>query len=190
MRLGARSRIFLARHRWIYWATLAALAAGVGVTFEARLSALDAARSQWTTTNTVFVAHHDHVPDDPLQVDAVDLPLAAIPTNAVTERPDGVLARQHVGRGEVIVTDDILAAHGPASRAPEGMVVVGVVDALGSSPPVGIAVRVAAEGLLLASDATVVAVAGDVVYLAVSEDVGAMVAHAAHTGTASILFVP
>ena len=63
---------------------------------------------------------------DLLTVDAVDLPLAAVPPGALTEPPEEGHARQRIGRGEVVVTDDVVAATGLARRADPGTVVVGV----------------------------------------------------------------
>ena len=190
MRLAARGRIFLARHRWVYWATLAGLAATVGVVVNQRLADLDMARTKWGTTQTVYVARRQHRPNDLLTVDAVDLPLAAVPPGALTEPPEEGHARQRIGRGEVVVTDDVVAATGLARRADPGTVVVGVVDALSPSPPIGARVHIASEGLVLARDAVVVEATADVVSVAVTSDDGATVAHAAQMGTASLMFIP
>jgi len=190
MRFAARGRVFLARHRWTYWLVLAATAVGLGLVVNGRLVALDAARDRWVDVRTVHVARHDHRPDESLVVDAVELPVAAIPPSALSEPPDARVARRHIGAGEILVERDVMAIGGPAVRAEPGTVVVGVPDGPSTSATVGVRVRVASDGLVLAADGVVVDVSDDIVYVAVDDDVGAMVAHAARLGTASLMFVP
>lgn len=190
MRLAARGRIILARHRWIYWVALAVIATGLGLIVNQRLDALDVERSRWADTRTVYVAQHDHRPDDTLSFESIELPVAAIAADALREPPDGLVARQRIGAGEVLVQHDVVPVVGPADQADAGTVVVGVVTVPAAPVGVGVRVRVASEGVVLASDGVVVDVFDDIVFVAVSEDVGAMVAHAAQIGTASLLFVP
>lgn len=190
MHLAVRGRIFLARHRWVYWLTLAASAAGLGLVVHARLTALDAARALWTDTQTVYVARHEHRPDADLVVDEVVLPIAAVPPDALDEPPGDGVARQFIGQGEILVRRDVMPVAGPADRAEPGTVVVGLVGNGTPSVSIGVRVRVASEGLVLADDGVVVDVRDDLVFVAVAEDQGAMVAHAAHTGTASLMYVP
>lgn len=190
MRLAARGRIFLTRHRWAYWLALAATAVGLGIVANGRMVALDSARNRWVEVVTVHVARHDHRPDEPLVVDELDLPIAAIPPSALTEPPDELVARRHIGRGEILVEYDVMSVGGPAARAEPGTVVVGVADGPTSSASIGARVRVASDGVVLAPDGIVVDVSHEIVYVAVDDEVGAMVAHAARRGTASLMFVP
>ena len=190
MRLAARGRIFLARHRWTYWLALVAIAVGLGVVTNGRLVALDSARNRWVETKTVHVARRDPRPDEPLMVDALELPIAAIPPSALTAPPDELVARRHISTGEILVEVDVMSVGGPAARAEPGTVVVGVADGPTSSASIGVRVRVASDGMVLAPDGIVVAVSDEIVFVAVDDEVGAMVAHAARRGTASLMFVP
>lgn len=89
-----------------------------------------------------------------------------------------------------MVGHDVIGVAGPAERADVGTVVVAVTATPSTSITVGVRVRVASEGLVLAPHGVVVEVHDETVFVAVDDDVGAMVAHAALVGTASLLFVP
>lgn len=188
--VAARLRAFFARHPWIYWSAVGALAAGVAVAVSARLDAVDAARASWEDTRPVLVARHGMAPDDPIAADAVELPIAAIPVAALEAVPDGARARRVIRAGEVLVDVDVVAALGPARHAASGRVVVGVVDPLSPGASIGIRVAVVADGRTVATDAVVVDVVGDVVFVEVDPHEGPAVAVAALEGRASLLFVP
>ena len=68
--------------------------------------------------------------------------------------------------------------------------VVGVVDPAAPVDVIGVAVRIAAEGVVLAERGTIVEINGEVVYVAVDAASGPMVAAAAQQRLASILFLP
>lgn len=190
MHVIAQSRYLLARHRWIYWAAVAAVAVSAGVGVRQRLTALDDERRAWGDTRTVLVATSDLEPGDEPVVEARRRPVAVTPPSALAEVADDVRLRQRVAAGEVLVAADVAAGPGPAALAAPGTVVVGVIDRLSPAPPVGTAVQIGSEGVVLADDARVVGGDGDVVFVAVPEQHGAAVAHAAQVGAASLLFVP
>jgi hypothetical protein len=66
----------------------------------------------------------------------------------------------------------------------------GVIDPTAPVDEIGVAVRIAAEGVVLAERGTIVELSGDVVYVAVDADRAAVVAAAAQLHLASILFLP
>ena len=188
--LGARVRLFLARRPWVYWCAAAALAVAVGLATLQQLEAVDEARRRWADRRAVVVAAHDHRAGDELVWRTVEFPLVAIPPSAIDEVAPGTIARQRIGTGEVVVTADVTAPAGPAAGAEPGTVVVPVADPLVRDLRVGLPVQIVADGVVLADEATIVAVHDDVAYVAASADDAPIVAAAARTGTASILFLP
>ena len=185
-----RVRVFLARHPWWYWLAVAALAVTVAMIARDRLAAVEQSRVAWGTSRTVVVADVDHEPGDELRISRVELPAAAIPPSALGDLPPAARLRQRLASGEIVVATDIAAADGPAARASPGTVVVGVIDPTAPVDEIGVAVRIAAEGVVLAERGTIVELSGDVVYVAVDADRAAAVAAAAQLRLASILFLP
>jgi hypothetical protein len=181
-------RLALAKRPWIHWLVVSALAAAVGLGVHTRLAAVDRAREEWGDRRTVWVAAQDVAPGEPLDVVRRTLPLGAVPPRAVDDVEPGIIARQHVTAGEPITAVDLVLGVGPAAAADEGSVVVPVSDPFVSSAPVGVRVAIYAEGLVLAPSARIVAVDGDVVFVAVDEADGPIVAAAAQLRTASIVF--
>ena len=190
MHVVARARHFLARNPWVYWAIVLSFAAVVAVTIHHQLSRLDHARQEWDETRTVLVADDDLRPGDSIRASNIGLPQAAIPESALEAIPNGSQLRQHVAAGEVLVVADVTEVPGPAARADPGTVVVGLIDPLSRGVVIGLSVHVAAEGIVLASDATVVETIDDVVFVAVAVREAPAVAAAAHSGLATLLYLP
>lgn len=190
MHVAARARLLLARRPWLYWLAVAVLATSTALLVHQRITALDDARRSWGETRRVLVARDALTPGGPLLTDEVELPNAAIPRDALAELPEGARLRQHVTIGEVLTTSDVTARPGPAARAPRGTVVVGISDPLAPHTPIGATVQVAADGLLLADEATVVDSIDEVVFVAVDATDGPAVAAAAHQGVATLLHLP
>ncbi len=188
--VAARLRNLLARQPWIYWSAVIAIAVGAAFVVKSQLDGAEAARSSWEDTRPVLVARHDVDPDSPVVADTVELPVAAVPATAIDALPDGALAHRRIGAGEILVAADVVAAPGPARHATVGNVVVGLVDPLSPAAAIGLDVQVASDGVVLAAEATVVDVVGDVVFVEVRESDGPAVAAAAQAGRASLLFVP
>lgn len=188
-RLGAPIRIALARRPWIRWSAIALLATGLGVSVTDRLSAVDRARASWTDTVEVYRARVDHVAGDPIVVEPIRLPRAGVPATAITALTPATTARQRIAVGEIVVDNDVTVASGPAARAAPGTVVVPVADQLVVSAPTGARVAVYAEGVVLAASGHVVDRDGDVLFIAVDAADGPIVAAAAQSRTASIVFL-
>lgn len=190
MHVAARARLFLARRPWIYRVVIAALAVLAAVAVNGRIATIDAARDDWGTTRLVAVADRQLEAGDPLVAELVELPLAAIPEMALTDIADGARVRQRVAEGEVLTQLDTTARPGPAAQAEPGTVVVPLSDPLARDVVAGISVRVAADGVILAEQATVVDVVDDVILVAVAEPDAAGVADAARRGAAGLIYLP
>lgn len=190
MHVSVRIRIFLARHGWVRWAVALLLAVGVASLSLRQSAAVERERASWGTTVDVLVADGDHRPGDPVDASLVALPAAMVPRTALTVLADGARVRQSVPDGGVLTDGDVTAAGGPAAFADPGTVVVGVRDPLAHGASTGVRVRLASDGIVLATDATVVGADDDVIMVAVPESAAPMVAAAAQIGAVSVLFVP
>lgn len=190
MHVAATARLFLARRPWLYWAIIALLAIGVALAVRQQVAAIDTTRRSWGATATVLRADEAMGPGDPILASPVELPVAAIPDGALSTVPDGASLRQRVGAGEVLVDLDVASAPGPASRTPPGTVVVAVTDPLAREVSIGTTVRIAADGIVLAAEATVVELVDEVIFVAVDPDAAPAVAAAAHSNLVSLLYLP
>src|SRR6056297_781252 len=193
MHAVARGRQFLARHPSAYWCTVALCAALAAWTVHQRIAAIDAERAAWGTARPVLMATAPLGPGDPIDAGdlrLVDVPEALAPERALAELPEGTRLRQRVGVGEILVDEDVTAAPGPAGRAPAGSVVVGLAAPDGDGAEIGLAVRIVADGIVLAHDATIVDRIGTTVFVAVPARDGPAVAAAERTGAAAMIYVP
>ncbi len=190
MAITSRVRLLLARRRRLRWVLVAALAGLTALTVHDRLRALDDARPEWSETRTVLVADTDHDPGEQLRLSAARLPVVAVPPSALAELPTGARLRRGISAGEILVEADVSAAVGPAANAPPGTVVVPFAgDTVADARP-GLPVRVVAEGIVLADDATIVAVTAGATHVAVPPAAAPAVAAAVRAGSASVLFLP
>lgn len=192
MHVAARLRNVLARHRWLYWAAVASLAAATALVVASAGAAVDDARRSWGATRPVLVATADLVPGEPLDgaAELRPLPVPMIPTAAIGAVPTGAVARQHVGTGEVVVEADVAATANPQALIPAGWSAVAVAEPVPSGAVTGDEVTAVAEGVVLAADGVVVGRSGDAVLVAVPAGDGPAVAMAAASGTLALLLVP
>jgi hypothetical protein len=190
MAITSRVRLLLARRRWLRWAFSAALAGLTALTVHDRLQALDDARRGWSEARTVLVADADHAPGDPPRVSAVRLPVVAVPPAALAELQDGARLRRSVSVGEILVEADVTAGAGPAAGAPPGTAVVSFAGDAVADARAGLPVRVVAEGVVLAEEATIVAVTGGATHVAVPAASAPAVAASVRSGTASVVYLP
>jgi hypothetical protein len=192
-RIGPALHLALARRPWIRWFAIGAAALTAGWLVLGQLQDVDAARRSWTEQRTVFVATHDHAPGDLLVTQEHRLPEAAVPTSALDESPAGSISRQRISAGEVITTADVAIGSGPAAAADDGEVVVAISDLLLigalSRLSIGLHVAVHSEGIVLADEARIVAIEGDVVFIALDPSHAASVSAAAQTRLASLAFL-
>ena len=190
MHVAARARLVLARRPWIYWAVVATLAALAAAVVHAEMTSIAAERDSWGSTRSVLVARQPLEPGDPIVAELASLPLAALPDDALAERPDDAVVRQRVAAGEVLTRLDITRRSGPAALAEPGTVVVALSDPLARNVVVGLNVQVTADGLLVATAARVTGMVDEVIFVAVSATEAPAVAAAAQQGRASLLYLP
>jgi hypothetical protein len=188
-RLGRNVHLVLARHPWVRWLAVGVVAAAAGASVHAQLQSIEAARAQWTDQQRVPVATAAASPGDELSWEWRNIPAVGVPDGVARDIFEGIIARQRVGTGEIIVDADLTVGSGPAAGAASGHVVVPVSDPLVTDPSVGIDVAIYSDGLVLADEARVVHVDGSVVYVEVDAAAAPMVAAAAQTRQASIAFV-
>ena len=189
MRLAPRLRFEIARRPWIRWLVVVTIAVGVGQITRTKLEDLDHSRTQWGESRVVMVADVAHVPGDRVQAHRKELPLAALPDGALDALPPGATTKRHLVADEIVGADDLTDITGPASTADPGtgVVALGLSD---TAPEVGVPVQVVAEGVVLADSATVVANIDGTIYVAVPIETAPIVAAAAHSNTATLVYLP
>jgi len=190
MHIAVRARLVVARHPWVYWAACVLIAALAAMLVGRYASALDEARRSWGTSRRVIVANADHLPGEPLDAESTTMPLAVLPSGAIQSFEPGAIVRQRVTAGEIVVEADLAVPGGPAALADAGTLVIGIHDPLAAKVRIGLDVQIASDGVVLADEGRVVDLSDGVVFVAVDAPAAAMVAAAAHSGTATIVFVP
>ena len=112
VRLTARWRLLLARHRWMRWSILGVLALIVA----GRVSGLEAreqaAIARWGSTVELWTATRDLAAGTllgPQDLRSRPFPLALSPPGAVTTAPWNAVLGRDVGNGEVLVAWDLSA---------------------------------------------------------------------------------
>jgi hypothetical protein len=123
-------RLTVARHPSIYWLTIAVVAAAVAFSAARAVQGVDAARRSWGRQRTVWMAAASIEPGQPILAAAHQVPLAVVPDDAVDADPAGTVARQRVGRGEII-TDADFTAQGTAGLVPAGWVAFAMQPSVG-----------------------------------------------------------
>lgn len=188
-RLGRNIRLALARRPWIRWLAVGLVATTAGVSVHAQLQSIDAARARWADRQRVPIATASVTAGDVLVWEWRSIPAIAVPDDVAATIPAGALARQRVGTGEIVVDADLAIGNGPAAGAAAGHIVVPVSDPLVTDPPVGLAVAIYSDGLVLAPEARIVQVEGPVVFVEVPAAAAPMVTAATQAGRAAIAFV-
>jgi hypothetical protein len=106
----------VARHPWIYWLAVAAVAVAVALDAAQAMAGVDAARRSWGEQQTVWVASGAFEPGQALHSDRRNVPRALVPVGAVTTDPADAIARQRITPGEIITEVDLTA------RTPAGLI--------------------------------------------------------------------
>jgi hypothetical protein len=163
-------------------------AAGAAVAMHDRAARVDASRSAWGSTRSVWIAAAEHQPGDVLRVERRDLPAAMLPDGVAIDVA-GDIARGHLSRGEVVLAADVTAVAGPQSLTPSGWVVVPIVESPASGASIGDRVRAVGDGVV-GADGLVVGGDGDVTLVAVPQDAGPTIAGLASVGGVTLLLVP
>lgn len=186
MSILARARSWAALHPRLTLATVVALAVFVMLDLWSRAERLDTARQRWGETTTVWVAAVDLAPGDAMAAEAQQYPLALVSPSHLTRDPTGLVAVQHLGRGDVVREVDV-ARSGLDLLPQEWRGVSVAFDPTRTLLGPGTRVDVVAAGALLVSGAVVVALADAAVVVGVPADVAPAVADAALLGDATLV---
>jgi hypothetical protein len=134
MHVLARIRLIVARHPWVYWLVISAVAGVVALGTERAMAGVDAARRSWGEQEAVWVASAAIEPGQPIRADRRQVPRALAPASAVIVAPVDAVARQRISPGEII-TDIDLAVRGAAGLIPDGWVAFAVPSAVAHFAP-------------------------------------------------------
>lgn len=173
----AHIRSFLARHRSMHWALVAAVAVAAGAAVADRSAALDRERRAWGTSATVWVAASDVAAGAPVTARRVEAPLALVPATSTAADPTGAIARRPIAAGEVLTTSAIGDADDLVPPGWRGVAIPADDSTL--AVRVGDRVDVVAAGGVLAIDGVVIEVFPANVVVAVAAEAAPAVASAA-----------
>jgi hypothetical protein len=190
MRLAVRARYELARRPWIRWLFVIGLAAGAAHLVRREISHLEQAQREWGDSLTVLVAEVPHEPGDTIRAAATELPVAALPDDALAELPDGARTKRHLVAGEILVAQDVTGSSGPAATADDGDAVVLVPHRTPITLEAGLRVRIVGDGVVLAETGTIVSSVGEIAFVAVPEESAPIVAEAVRNDVATLVFLP
>ena len=112
-------RLMVARHPWVYWLTIAGLASLVALGAQRAVAGVDAQRRSWGQQQSVWMTTTAIEPGQVIAADRNEVPAAVVPVDAADEVHAGMVARQHIGAGEIVTKGDITAA-GAAGLIPTG----------------------------------------------------------------------
>lgn len=195
-RLRRDVRRVVARHPWIYWFAVGALAAWAYGAARSRSDAAADARAAWGAVTPVLVATAELRPGDPLagHVELVSWPAAVAPPDALAEAAPAAVARQHVAVGAPLGVADVAPAGGPLGLAPEGWLAAPVIEQPRSGAVAGDRVQVVSDGVVLAAEAIVVGFVEEasepVTLVAAPAEVAALLPAAGAAGRLTLLRVP
>jgi hypothetical protein len=187
MHLLARVRLAVARHPWAYWLAVGAVAVAAALGVDHAMADVEAARRSWGQQQTVWVASSAIEPGQSIVSISQSVPLAVVPPGAVSVAPDGAIARQRLGPGEII-TDVDLAAGGPAGLIPDGWIAFAVLAPV-EHFAIGDSVRVFANDQSVAGGLVVDHGESDVM-VAIPVEAAAAMAAGLLAGTVTIALAP
>lgn len=119
------------------------------------IATVDRERDAWGTPATVWVARSDIGIGQPIDAEPRRVPSALRPDAAVDD-PAGAVARQVIGRGEIVVTADVARRDDELAVVPKGWLVAPVEESPRSGVRPGDRVSVASDGIVVADEAIVV----------------------------------
>ena len=181
-RRTAALRRWLAPRPWVRRVVLVASAAVFVTAVADHRHDLTAARAAWGDTKPVWVARTDSVAGEPISAELVELPLAVLPGRPTDADPNGVVARQSLTTGEVVVAVDVAPDGAPADLIPGGWLAVPIAEATEAHARVGERVVVTTDGVIVSDRALVVDTNDGVPLVAVPAEVAPLVALANDTG--------
>ena len=154
---SARVRLFLVRHRSVYWLVVAAIAAAAAGVVQHQAAAAAEARSAWTETRPVLIAVRAIDAGEIVETAAVrsiELPRAAVAESAIATLTPGLTAKHPISAGEILLSAH-LGAVGPGELQP-GTLGVAVPLPVGASLPLtigtGVKIIVGADPVGLGAD--------------------------------------
>jgi hypothetical protein len=192
MAVRVRIRRLVARHPSVRWSLVTTLAVAAGALVWDAGADVDDARAAWGRTRTVLVAVEPIAPGDRLH-DAVErrqVPEPVVADDAPDHLDADAVARQHVGAGEIIGAADVAPGVGRTALLQHGDAAVAIAEAVPSGARPGERVEVVVGGVVIAGDATVLAVEADTVLVAVAVGDAPEVAAATLDGSAALVVLP
>jgi hypothetical protein len=175
--------MIVARHPWLYWLAVAALAGIVATGATHAMAGVDAARRSWGTQHEVWTATGELEPGQPITAEPREVPTAVVPSGAVDTSPIGAVATQHIAPGE-IVTDRDITFDGPAGLIPDDSVAFAVPESVAHFS-VGDHVNVYTTDRLI-SDGVVVEADDSDVMVAIAADAAPAMASALQAGAVTL----
>jgi Flp pilus assembly protein CpaB len=200
-----RLRWIMVRHRWIRWSAIAMCSITAGVGVQAKVAALDEARSEWDGGVEVLVLRHDVETGAEISAADVDTRFIApnlVPDSAVDDVTKPLVARHPLGRGEILVDTHLGRRSGPAGLLEPGKVGVSIPLQEGFAPslavgdhvgvvvgpdPLAISDQPAAADL--GPSATVISVTPEAILVAVDTTEAVEVATAASGGRVTLVLL-
>lgn len=190
MSLLPRLRRLVARRPWIQWVLIAIVAAVVAASVNDAVAELERERGEWGTSATVWIASRNAAAGDPIAAERAEVPAAVRPDGAIDagEAVHDAIARQAIGRGEIVVDHDVMTTDG--SLAPTGWLVVPVEESPPSGATLGERVQVASDGFVLADEGMVVGFVEGATLVAVPDDVAPLLTAATSARHHTLLRMP
>ena len=187
--LVVAARRLFGRHPWLHWAIVAAVALAVAASVLEHTERVDTMRDTWGERRLVWVASRSIEPGRPIIAERIHVPVAVLPDEPAPEIA-GVVARQHIGTGEIVTRTDVVADVGVASLVPDDWLAIPIVESPRVGATVGDRVHVVSDGFVIASDALVVALVDDVTLVAARPDDAPLIAAAAADNATTLLLDP
>jgi hypothetical protein len=177
MRWLPRLRLAFARRPWLYWLVAGSLIVLAWWQVSSVHAAARRARDAWGTTVEVWVSSTDAAAGAPLAIERREYPTAMVPTSALADLHEPVIAARHVAAGAVLVGADVVGDH----ALPDSWIVFAIAADGAPALVQGDGVAVFAAGQRLC-DGTVAAPPGEQVEFGVPAECGGAVGNAVALG--------
>ncbi len=184
-----RLRRAVARRPTLFWLLVVVVASTGALAAAQAVGALEAERERWGKPVDVFVTERP-VDTGTRLADVTrvrSIPLALAPDFPVAELQPGAVAMHPLGAGEILSAVDVSGTAGARELAPSSSQIVAMIEAVPSGARIGQRGAVAADGVVLTTDAVVVGTFGEATLLAVRNDDAPAVAAAAVESRATLL---
>jgi hypothetical protein len=169
---------------------IVALAASVAAAVHHRMMRLDAERAAWGAKAQVWVSDGIHAIGDEIAAVRSEVPAAVAPADAVGDSPIGMVARQRIGRGEIITDGDVMAPGDEDALVPAGWLITPLDESTPSGAAIGERVQVVSGGYVIADRGVVVGFVEEVTLVALPADIAPLVPAAAESAVVTLLRIP